>query len=157
MLTIYIDGDACPVKQEAFRVAKRYDLEVVVAVNRPMQLPTADKVRLVVVPGGFDAADDWVAGHAGFGDIVITADIPLAGRCLKVGAHVLGPTGREFTEDGIGEALATRTVMDLHRQLGELTGGPAAMDDRSRSRFLSKLDELVNRIRKDQKDSQAQT
>ncbi len=78
MFEIYIDGDACPVKQETFRVAKRYDLEVFVVVNRPIQLPTADKVHLVVVPGGFDAADDWIAGHAGFGDIVITADIPLA-------------------------------------------------------------------------------
>jgi uncharacterized protein YaiI (UPF0178 family) len=157
MLAIYIDGDACPVKQETFRVAKRYDLEVLVVVNRPIALPTADKVQLVVVPGGFDAADDWIAEHAGCGDIVVTADIPLAARCLKAGAHVLGPKGREFTEDGIGEALATRTVMDLHRQLGEATGGPAAMDDRSRSRFLSTLDELVNRIRKEQRNSPMRT
>jgi Uncharacterized protein conserved in bacteria len=111
----------------------------------------------VVVPGGFDVADDWIAEHAGCGDIVVTADIPLAARCLKVGAHVLGPKGREFTEDGIGEALATRTVMDLRRQLGEPTSGPAAMDDRSRSRFLSTLDELVNRIRKEQRDSPTRT
>jgi uncharacterized protein YaiI (UPF0178 family) len=157
MFTIYIDGDACPVKQETFRVAKRYDLEVFVVVNRPIKLPTADKVHLVVVPGGFDVADDWIAGHAGSGDIVVTADIPLAARCLKVGAHVLGPKGREFTEDGIGEALATRTVMDLHRQLGEVTFGPAAMDNRSRSRFLSTLDELVNRILKEQRDSPLRT
>jgi uncharacterized protein len=153
MLKIYIDGDACPVKPETFRVAKRYGLAVYVVVNRPMQLPTADKVQLVVVPGSFDAADDWIAGHAGPGDIVITADIPLAARCLKIGAYVLGSKGREFTEDGIGEALATRTVMDLRRQLGEVTGGPAAMDDRSRSRFLSKLDELVNRIQRQQRDT----
>ena len=153
MFRIFIDGDACPVKQETFRVAKRYDLEVLLVVNRPMHLPREGRIRLQVVPEGFDAADDWIASHTGQGDIVITADIPLAARCLKAGAYVLGHSGREFTEDGIGEAQAKRTLLELHRQLGELTSGPPAMDQHSRSRFLSKLDELVNRLRKKQRDA----
>ncbi|MFA6033156.1 MAG: YaiI/YqxD family protein [Myxococcota bacterium] len=144
---IYIDGDACPVKNETFRVAQRYSLMVYVVVNRAMRVPAGPMVRLVVVPGGFDAADDWIAGHAERGDLVITADIPLAARCIANGARVLGVKGREFTEAGIGDAIATRTLMDTLRQMGEVTGGPAAMDNKSRSRFLSKLDEMVNALR----------
>ena len=144
---IYIDGDACPVKKETFRVAERYGLAVFVVVNRAMKVPADPRVRLIVVPGGFDAADDWIDAHAGPGDLVVTSDIPLAARCIARGARVLGATGREFTEAGIGDAMATRTLMDTLRQMGEVTGGPAAMDDRGRSRFLSKLDEMVNAVR----------
>ena len=144
---IYVDGDGCPVKAETFRVAQRYSLGVTVVVNRAMRIPPEQGIELVVVPGGFDAADDWIAAHAGEGDIVITADIPLADRCLKAGARVLGTKGREFTLAGIGDALATRALMEMVRQMGEVTGGPAAMDNKSRSRYLSKLDEMVNAIR----------
>jgi uncharacterized protein YaiI (UPF0178 family) len=147
MHRIYIDGDACPVKQETYRVARRYSIPVTVVVNRPMRIPSDEGISLVVVPGGFDEADNWIATHAGPGDIVVTADIPLAARCLARGARVLGTKGREFTEAGIGDALATRTLMDTLRQMGEVTGGPSAMDPRGRSCFLSKLDELVNAIR----------
>ena len=144
---IYIDGDACPVKKETFRVAQRYGLAVFVVVNRAQKVPADPQVRLVVVPGGFDAADDWIAAHAGPGDIVVTSDIPLAARCIARGARVLGAKGREFTAAGIGDAMATRTLMETLRQMGEVTGGPAAMDGKSRSRFLSKLDEMVNAVR----------
>jgi len=147
MLHIYIDGDGCPVKKEIFRVAKRYSLEVSVVVNKKMSVPIEPGIRLVVVQEGFDAADDWIASHAGQDDIVITADIPLAARCLKCGSRVLGTSGREFTEAGIGDALATRALMDMMRQMGNVTGGPAAMDNKTRSRFLSKLDEIINSVR----------
>lgn len=146
MLDIYIDGDACPVKEETYRVARRYALRVVVVTNRFMRVP--EGVCLEVVPGDFDAADDWIASRAGPGDIVVTADIPLASRCLAREARVLGPRGDEFDADGIGEALATRTLMDALRQMGEVRGGPAAMDARARSRFLSRLDEIVNAVRR---------
>jgi hypothetical protein len=148
MLDLYLDADACPVKEEAYRVARRYALKVLVVANRAQRIPTEERIEMVVVPGGFDAVDDWIAAHASAGDIVVTADIPLAARCLKRGARVLGTKGHEFTEEGIGEALATRTVMDLRRQLGEVTGGPAAMDQKSRSRFLARLDEMFNAIRR---------
>jgi uncharacterized protein len=149
MLHIYIDGDACPVKSETYRVAARYGLDVTAVVNRPIRVPEGARVALQVVGGGFDAADDWIASRAGEGDIVITADIPLAARCLALGAAVLGTSGREFTEDGIGDALAAREIADLRRQMGEITGGPAAMDAKSRSRFLARLDEIVNRVKRD--------
>jgi hypothetical protein len=148
MREIYVDGDACPVKDETCKVAARYALAVHVVVNRPMRVPRDPLVRLVVVPGGFDAADDFIATHAGEGDIVVTADVPLAARCVARGARVVGPKGREFTEAGIGDALATRDLMDSLRQMGEVTGGPAPMDGRARSRFLSKLDEIVNAVLK---------
>lgn len=148
MHEIYIDGDACPVKDETYRVAQRYSLAVTVVVNRPMRIPRDPLIKLIVVPGGFDAADDFIATHAGEGDIVVTADVPLAARCVARGARVLGAKGHEFTEAGIGDALATRDLMDSLRQMGEITGGPAPMNDKGRSRFLSKLDELVNAVLK---------
>lgn len=149
MLTIYIDADACPVKDETYRVARRYSLSVIVVTNRRMHIPDEATITLEVVPGGFDVADDWIAEHVGVGDIVITADIPLASRCLLRKARVLGPKGREFTEDGIGEALATRSMLDTLRQMGEITGGPATMAGKDRSRFLARLDEIVNAIRRE--------
>jgi uncharacterized protein YaiI (UPF0178 family) len=143
MTTIYIDADACPVKDETYRVADRYSLPVIVVANSFMCTPEG-KVTLKVVDNGFDAVDDWIAARAGKGDIVVTADIPLAARCIDGGARVLGTSGREFTEAGIGDALAMRALNDHLRQMGEMTGGPPPMDRKSRSRFLSKLDEIVN-------------
>jgi uncharacterized protein YaiI (UPF0178 family) len=147
MLTIYVDADACPVKSEVYRVAGRYALRVAVVANAPLRVPSDPLVELVVRQG-FGAADDWIAEQAGPGDIVITADIPLAARCLERGARVLGPKGSEFTEEDIGSALAMRELMDTLRQGGERTSGPAAMTARDRSRFLSRLDEVVNAVRR---------
>ena len=146
-LTIYVDADACPVKSEVYRVAERYGLHVKVVANAPLKVPTTTRVELVVRPG-FGAADDWIAEHAGAGDVVITADIPLAARCLAKEARVLDAKGREFTDNDIGSALALRELTDGLRQGGAITGGPAAMTPKDRSRFLSKLDETINAIRR---------
>lgn len=148
-MPFYVDADACPVKEELYRVARRYELKVFVVANSPLRVPADELIELIVVRGGFDVADDWIAERAGMGDIVITADIPLAGRCLERGARVLGPKGLEFTEDSIGDALATRALLDMLRQSGEFGGGPAPFAKADRSRFLSKLDELVHAARRD--------
>src|SRR4051794_14569091 len=134
MRIIYIDADACPVKSEVYRVARRYGLHVTVVANAPLQVPGDEWVELVVRPG-FGAADDWIAEKVGPGDIVITADIPLAARCLAKEGRVLGPKGRAFTETDIGGALAQRQLMDELRQGGTMTGGPAPMQPKDRSRF----------------------
>jgi uncharacterized protein YaiI (UPF0178 family) len=147
MLTIYIDADACPVKDEVYRVARRYGMRVAVVANAPLRVPADARVELVVCPG-FGAADDWIAEQVGPGDVVVTADIPLAARCLAKGASVLDPKGRPFTENDIGSALALRDLMDELRQGGTVTGGPAPMTPKDRSRFLSKLDEAVNAVRR---------
>jgi uncharacterized protein YaiI (UPF0178 family) len=146
MLTIYVDADACPVKDEVYQVARRYSLRVRVVANTPLRVPTNPLFELVVRPG-FGTADDWIAEQAGEGDLVVTADIPLAARCLEKGASVLDPRGKPFTESDIGSALAMRELMETLRQSGTVTGGPAAMTPRDRSRFLSKLDEAINAIR----------
>jgi len=143
---IYIDADACPVKEETYKVGDRYSVDVCVVANSWMRTPDNGRVTLQVVSGDFDAADDWIAEHAGSGDIVVTGDIPLAARCIESGARVLGTRGDEFTEAGIGDALAMRALNDHLRQMGEITGGPAPMNKKSRSRFLSKLDEIVNAL-----------
>src|SRR5687767_6446558 len=147
MTTIYIDADACPVKDEVYRVARRYGVRVAVVANAPLRVPSDDAVELVVRTG-FGAADDWIAEQAAAGDVVITADIPLAARCLAKEARVLDPKGRPFTENDIGAVLATRELMDELRQSGAVTGGPAPMTAKDRSRFLSKLDEAVNAARR---------
>ena len=147
MLTIYVDADACPVKAEVYRVAGRYSMRVVVVANAPLRVPTDPLIELAVRQG-FGAADDWIAERAGPGDIVVTADIPLAARCLENDARVLGPKGHPFTEADIGAALATRELLDHLRQGGAVTGGPTAMTARDRSRFLSRLDEAVNAARR---------
>lgn len=149
MLIIYIDADACPVKAEVYRVARRYAMRVVVVANAPLRVP-ADELLELVVRTGFGAADDWIAEQVGPSDIVITADIPLAARCLAREARVLDPKGRSFTENDIGSALAMRDLMDELRQGGVATGGPAPMTPKDRSRFLSKLDEAVNAVRRAQ-------
>jgi uncharacterized protein YaiI (UPF0178 family) len=148
-MPIYVDADACPVKDEVYRVARRYGIKVFVVSNSPLRVPQEDLIELVVVRGGFDAADDWIAERAEAGDIAITADIPLAERCLARGARVLGPKGLEFTEGAIGDALATRALLDMLRQSGTFGGGPAPFAKSDRSRFLSKLDELVHAARRD--------
>ncbi|MFO0843022.1 MAG: YaiI/YqxD family protein [Gemmataceae bacterium] len=147
MPTIFIDADACPVKNEVYRVAGRYELPVRVVANAPLRVPADSRVELVVCQG-FGAADDWIAERAGPGDIVVTADIPLAARCLAKEARVLDPKGNVFTEADIGSALAMRDLLADLRQTGEVTGGPAPMTPRDRSRFLAKLDETVHAVRR---------
>ncbi len=150
MLHIFVDADACPVKQEVYRVAKRCGLRVTLVANSWMRTPEDPSVALEVVGGGFDAADDWIADNVGAQDIVVTADIPLASRCLKQGAHVLGPTGKAFTNDNIGQAVATRDLLSELRGAGEITGGPPPLEKRDRSRFLQALDTIIQAIRREQ-------
>jgi len=147
MLTVYVDADACPVKGEVYRVARRHGLRVAVVANAPLRVPADPLIELVVRPG-FGAADDWIAGEAGPCDIVVTADIPLAARCLARGARVLDPKGRPFTDNDIGAALALRELKEELRQSGAVTGGPSPMTPKDRSRFLSKLDEAASAVRR---------
>ncbi len=147
MLDIFIDADGCPVKQEVYRVAKRYGLKVTLVSNAPMRTPHEDWLETVVVDGQFDAADDWIVEHVSENDIVISGDIPLASRCLEKGAQVLAATGRVFTLDSIGEALARRELLSHLRDRGTLTGGPAPFEKRDRSRFLQRLDETIQAVR----------
>jgi uncharacterized protein len=147
MLILYVDADACPVKDEIYRVARRYAMKVTVVANAPLRVPTDPLVELVVRPG-FGAADDWIAEQVGPGDIVITADIPLAARCLAREGRVLDPKGRPFTDNDIGSAWAMRDLKDELRQGGAMMGGPAPMTAKDRSRFLSKLDEVINAVRR---------
>jgi uncharacterized protein YaiI (UPF0178 family) len=140
---IFVDADGCPVKQEIYRVATRYGLKVTLVSNARMRTPQEDWLKLVVVDGQFDAADDWIVEHVRPQDIVISGDIPLASRCLEKGALVLGPTGRVFTEENIGDALASRELLSHLRELGTMTGGPAPFEKRDRSRFLQRFDEMV--------------
>ena len=148
VLDIYVDADGCPVKQETYRVAERYGLKVVLVADARMRVPDEDWIQLVVVKGGFDAADDWIVEHVERDDIVITGDIPLADRCLKKGARVLDPRGRVYREDSIGQALAMRDLMAHLRELGVESGGPAPFEKRDRSQFLQRLDETVQAIRR---------
>ena len=148
MLHIFVDADACPVKQEVYRVAKRYDLRVTLVAGSWMRVPEEETLSLKVVGEGMNAADDWIVEHVGADDIVITADVPLAARCLEKAAYALGPTGKPFTQDNIGSALATRDLLSALRDLGEVTGGPPPFDKRDRSRFLHQLDETINTIRR---------
>jgi uncharacterized protein YaiI (UPF0178 family) len=148
-MPIYVDADACPVKEEVYRVARRYGIKVFVVANAPIRVPGEELIELVVVRGGFDAADDRIVECVAVGDIVITADIPLADRCIRAGARALSPRGVEFTEDAIGDALATRALLDMLRQSGEVGGGPAPFAKADRSRFLGKLDELIQAVRRE--------
>jgi len=150
LLHIFVDADACPVKQEVYRVAKRYGLEVTLVSNSWMRVPDERWLVLEVVGDAFDEADDWIVDHVQPDDIVITADIPLASRCLKAGAQVLGTTGKPFTENNIGSAVATRDLLAELRGAGEITGGPPPITKRDRSFFLQKLDEAIQAIRRRQ-------
>jgi len=147
VLTVYIDADACPVKDEIYKVAGRYGLRVVVVANAALRVP-ADPLVELVVRRGFGAADDYIAEVAGPGDVVVTADIPLAGRSLEKGARVLDPRGQAITDNEIGRMLGMRDLMEELRQGGTVSGGPPPMGAKDRSRFLSKLDEVVNAVRR---------
>lgn len=147
-IEIFVDADACPVKDEVYRVARRHGLKVHVISNGGIR-PSADPmIETVIVDQGPDAADDWIAERVAAGDIVVTADIPLADRCLKKGAEVIGPTGRPFTQSSIGAALAQRSIMEHLRSTGEITGGPKPFSPADRSRFLSELDQAINRSKR---------
>jgi uncharacterized protein len=150
-IAIYVDADACPVKNEVYRVAERHlgrgvALKVFVVSNSPMAVPRDATIERVVVGAGMDAADDWIAGRAGAGIVVVTADVPLASRCVKAGATVLSPTGRPFTEAAIGMTLATRNLMESLRSAGEVTSGPKPFTSRERSGFLAALDQALVRL-----------
>ena len=146
---ILVDADACPVKDEVYRVAGRLRLPVFVVSNAWMRLPDDPLIERVVVPAGPDVADDWIAERAGKGSVVITADIPLADRCVKTGARVVAPTGRVFDADSIGMALATRDLMEDLRSAGQITGGPKPFGPKERNAFLQSLDREVRRAAKD--------
>ena len=148
MLHIYVDADACPVKQEVYRVAARYDLKITLVAASHMRTPESGRIRLEVVGEGMDAADDYIAESVDADDIVITADVHLAARALDKGAYVLGHKGRPFTDDNIGPALATRDLLAELRSMGEVKGGPPPFAKRDRSLFLQQLDQIVNAIRR---------
>jgi uncharacterized protein YaiI (UPF0178 family) len=145
---LFVDADACPVKEETYRVARRYGLKVFVVSNSWMQVPREALIEQVVVDAGPDIADDWIAERAGPGDIVITADIPLADRALKAGAQALNSKGAPFTPDSIGSALAGRMIGEHLRSMGEITRGPAPFGPADRSRYLQALDQAVHRARR---------
>jgi uncharacterized protein YaiI (UPF0178 family) len=143
MFEIYVDGDACPVKDEVLRVAARHDWQVHVVANQWLRLPDNDKIRMIVVDDSPDAADDWIAARIGSGDIAITTDIPLADRCLKQGAAALKPTGKLFDAESIGMALAMRDLHSHLRDTGEISGGGPAFSKKDRSAFLQSLEQAI--------------
>jgi uncharacterized protein len=148
-IEIYVDADACPVKDEVYKVAGRHGLKTYVVANSFMRVPRGDPlIELVVVGAGLDVADDWIAERAGKTSVVVTNDIPLAARCVKTGAQVIGATGKPFTEATIGMALATRNLMEQLRSTGEVTGGPKPFSPRDRSAFLSALDSAIVRLKR---------
>jgi hypothetical protein len=147
-IRIFVDADACPVKPEVYRVAERYGLKVFVVANAFMNVPRTDLIERVMVPEGPDVADDWIVERAGARDIVVTADIPLAARCVRNGASVIGPTGKPLDEDSIGMALATRNLMSDLRSAGATTRGPPPLSRQDLSRFLSALDLAVTRLKR---------
>lgn len=150
MTAIYVDADACPVREEIYRVASRLGVPVHVVSNgsRPIRAPNLANVEMVVVPDGPDAADDWIAERITAADLCATADIPLAARCLARGARALAFNGREWTEDNIGGALAGRALGQHLRESGIQTGGPSPLTPRDRAAFLNALDRLVHRARR---------
>ncbi|HEX4041797.1 MAG TPA: YaiI/YqxD family protein [Xanthobacteraceae bacterium] len=153
MISLYIDADACPVKQEIYRVAERHAgkgvaIKVFVVSNAPIAVPRdmGQLIERIVVGAGMDEADNWIAERAKRGDIVITADVPLASRAVKAGATAIAPNGKAFTEDSIGNTLATRNLLDSLRSAGAITGGPKPFAPRDRSEFLSALDRAIVRL-----------
>jgi uncharacterized protein YaiI (UPF0178 family) len=149
LLEIYVDADACPVKDEVMRLGERHGLAIHMVGNSWMRLDGAASVNRVVVPEGLDAADNWIAEHVGAGDIAITADIRLAARCLARGCRVLGPTGKAFTDAGIGMALAMRDLNEYLRDAGEIRGGGPAFSRKDRSRFLEALEQMVQSLKRE--------
>ena len=147
-ISILVDADACPVKQEIYRVAERHGLRVQVVANSPIQVPRDSLIERITVGAGLDAADDWIAARADARTIVITSDVPLASRCVKAGAQVIAPNGRPFTDASIGMALAMRNLMTHLREAGQMSGGPAAFSPRDRSAFVGELDRAIRRLRR---------
>ena len=141
---IFVDADACPVKEEVYRVARRYRLPVRVVANAFLMVPADPLIERVLVDSGPDVADDWIVTHCQPGDIVVTSDILLAARCLKAGARALGPGGKPFTDASIGMAVAQREIHEHLRSFGEMTKGPRPFAAADRSRFLQALDQAVN-------------
>jgi len=148
-IVIYVDADACPVKQEVYRVAERHGLKVYVVSNSPIAVPRDALIERVVVAAGMDVADDWIAERAAKGAIVVTQDIPLAARAVKAGAVAIAPNGRPFSENSIGMTLATRNLMDSLRSAGEITGGPKPFSPKDRSAFLGSLDREIVRLKRE--------
>lgn len=148
MIRILVDADACPVKDEIYKVAFRHEVAVSIVSNSPMRVPVAPLIERVIVSDGFDAADDWIAERADGEAVCITADILLADRCLKAGAIVIAPNGKPFTMASIGGAIATRAIMADLRAGGDIIGGPAPFSKTDRSRFLSALDEALVRLKR---------
>jgi uncharacterized protein YaiI (UPF0178 family) len=146
---IYVDADACPVKDEVVRVAERHGLAVHIVSNAWMRIADSPLINRVVVEEGPDVADDWIAAQIGSGDIAVTADIPLAARCIKAGAKVIGPTGKPFTESSIGMALAMRDLMADLRETGQVQGTNSAFTRQDRSRFLQALEQAIQDVRRD--------
>jgi uncharacterized protein YaiI (UPF0178 family) len=147
-IRIYVDADACPVKDEIYRVAIRHCVPVSVVAGQLIRVPPDPLIERIAAGSGMDATDDWIAARAGKGDIVITADIPLASRCVKSGADVIAPSDKPFTEDSIGMTLAVRNLMTDLRSSGEITGGPKSFAPRDRSAFLATLDQTIRRIQR---------
>ena len=150
-LIIYVDADASPVKNEVIRVAERYELRTCLVSNSKIKIPKGRLVEAIVVNDHMDAVDDWIVEHIAENDVAVTADIPLASRCLKKCARVLDPKGRIFTEDSIGGALANRDIMTFLRDTGNITGGSPPYNKRDRSRFLQRLDDLIQAILKEKR------
>lgn len=148
MTTIYIDADACPVKDETYKVAARNGLKTYVVSNSWIRVPATPAIEQIVVDAGPDVADDWIAERAGPGDVVVTNDIPLADRVLKAGGQAIAPNGRVFTNDMIGSALASRSIGEHLRSMGEVTSGPKAFGPQDRSKFLQALDQAVVKARR---------
>ncbi|MFN8009866.1 MAG: YaiI/YqxD family protein [Holophagaceae bacterium] len=151
MIRLFIDADACPVKDEVYRVARRYELPVFVVANSRINVPRLPKIELKVVSGRFDAADDWIVEQATPWDIVVTSDIPLAARVLAKEARALDPKGRVFSPDSIGDALAAREFSAFLRDMGEPGGGPAPFSPKDRSKFLQSLDTVIQSLMKAQR------
>lgn len=149
MTKIYVDADACPVKNEILKVAGRHGLEVYIVSNQWLRVAEGPSVHRVIVEEGADVADKWIAERVVKGDIAITADIPLAARCLENGAEVIGMTGKQFTQDGIGNAVAMRDLMAHLRDRGEVSGGGPAFSKKDRSRFLQTLETTIRAIQRD--------
>ncbi|MBF0097661.1 MAG: YaiI/YqxD family protein [Magnetococcales bacterium] len=147
-MKIYVDADACPVKGEVMRVAERHGRAVHMVSNQRMRLPTHPLLNIQVVAGGLDKADDWIVERIAAGDIAVTADIPLAARCLSKGARVLGPTGKPFDDEGIGMALAMRELNAHLRDAGEIRGGGPSFSNKDRSRFLQALEAAIQALKR---------
>ena len=147
-IQVFIDADACPVKDEIYKVAERYGLKTYVVSNAFMMIPRSPMIERVVVDAGPDVADDWIAEHVAAGDVAVTNDIPLAERVLQAGGHALAPNGKPFTENSIGAAIAQRSLMEQLRSTGDIMGGPKPFDRNDRSRFLQALDEIIQKERR---------